>query len=91
MEIKCSGDRREIFSKIRPKLEQYKRDGKLQITDVQFDEAQQICTAKGTGFKAKLACADGKVTIELELGLLLKPLRSKIESELAAVIQRVVG
>ncbi len=79
MEIHCAESKEEIYKKIKPKLEHYKETGKWQIKDVEFNDAALKVVAKGPGFTANVACNDGKINVDLELGFLLKPLRSTIE------------
>lgn len=53
------------------------------------DEAKKI-TAKGKGFELKLNFLDSKLVADLDLSFLLKPLRSKINTELEKELNRVI-
>jgi hypothetical protein len=91
MEIQCKGTAAEIYSKVKPKLQHYKDAGKLQIKDVDFSDSKFHAIAKGTGFKAIVQCKDGGVSVDLDLGLLLKPLRSTIEDSIRESVERVLA
>jgi hypothetical protein len=48
--------------------------------DVDYDESSKKVKAKGKGFELDIAFFEDKATVDLHLGLLLKPMRSKIEA-----------
>ncbi len=80
-----------LFAALKDKLEYYQSAGKFQIKEVKSDEAAGRCVAKGTGFEAVVECRDNLVTVDLTLGLLLRPLRASIESEIRAQFEKTLG
>ena len=88
MEIQCQGSQSEIYSKLKTRIQDLLAQGKLaMINNVEFQDATHAAKAKGTGFEAKINCFDAKVAVELSLGLLLKPMRGKIEEGLRARLE----
>lgn len=90
MEIECPGQAAEIYNKLKTKLEDYRKQGKLQqLKDINFNDAAHEAVASGTGFKSKIQCRDGKVVVDLDLGLFLKPMRSQIEDGIRKTLAKV--
>lgn len=90
MEIQCPGQAGEIYNKLKTKLADYQSQGKLQqLKDVQFDDASKTAVASGTGFKARIQCLDGKVTAELDLNFMLKPMRGQIEEQIKKSLSKI--
>jgi len=82
LEIQCPGGREEIYRKVKARLEKMRSgQGKLsqQIKSMDFDDAASEAQLSGTGFKARVKCADGRVNVDLDLNFLLKPMRGQIE------------
>lgn len=91
MEIQCNGTADENFSKLKTRLADYQKSGKLdQVQNMQFDESKKIVLAKGTGFECVIACKDKKLDVKLDLNFLLKPMRGKIEDMLKAKLSEAV-
>lgn len=91
MQIKCAGEAKEIFSKLKLKIEEFRSLGKMKILQsVEFDDANFLIKAKGVGFEAFIYCKSGLIDVDLKLGLLLKPMRSKIEEELLQKLNSVI-
>jgi hypothetical protein len=83
MEIPCAGTAVEIYSRLKTRLQQITSERTIeQLQELTFHDQERRIVAKGTGFRADLTCSDGKVVLNMDLGLLLRPLRSKIEQEL---------
>jgi hypothetical protein len=57
---------------------------------INADDINQRIKAKGKGFELILDFLDTKVVADLDLSFLLKPLRSKINSELEKELSRVL-
>lgn len=92
MEINCLGSAEEIYQKLKTKLTQYQRDGKLaQVKQIDFDDAKLAALATGTGFKASLQCQNNLVQFTLDLGLMLKPLRSQIEGSIEKSLKKALA
>ncbi|HRK03352.1 MAG TPA: polyhydroxyalkanoic acid system family protein [Oligoflexia bacterium] len=90
MEYAANGSAAEIYLKLKKKLEDYRNAGKLeQLKEVTFDDAAHTARATGPGFKANIACKDGKVVVELDLNFLLKPMRGKIEEKIGRMVASV--
>lgn len=91
MEIQCKGNADENFSKLRLRLDDYKKRGKLeQVEEVQYNDAQKTVYAKGTGFTCTIACKDQKLDVQLDLNFFLKPMRGKIEDMLKSKLSEAV-
>jgi len=58
--------------------------------DVQFDEALHTIKAKGSGFEANVKFDETDVIVSVDLGLLLKPFKSKIVETIEKQIKKVV-
>jgi hypothetical protein len=92
LEIQCSGKASEIYSKLKSKLGEYQAEGKLkQVSDIQFNDASLEAIATGTGFKSLIKCEDGKVSVDLDLNFLLKPMRAQIEEGIRKSIAKAIG
>ncbi len=57
---------------------------------VNTDDTAKKIVAKGKGFELNLNFLDSKVVADLNLSFLLKPLRSKINTELEKELNRVL-
>jgi hypothetical protein len=92
MEILCKGKKAgEIYERVKSKLVHYKETGKLQIKDVNFNDAGLEGVATGTGFKAKLKCHDEKLVVDLELNFLLKAMRGQIEEGIRTSLSKALS
>ncbi len=55
-----------------------------------YDESRKIIKAKGTGFELKMSFSEENLDFDLDLGFLLKPLRSTITSKIEHLLAKVV-
>lgn len=83
MEIPCDGSAAELYSKLKAGVDRIRKSeyGRY-LDEVEFLDKDHTAVAKGSGFSAKIQCKKSKIIVELNLGLLLKPIRGKIESVL---------
>lgn len=58
--------------------------------DFTFDDSSRSITAKGKGFKLNLTMTDTEAVIDLELGMLLKAFKGKINSTLETKFKEVL-
>ncbi len=58
--------------------------------DVNSDAASSTIVAKGSGFEAKIVFGEKEAVLNLELGFLLKPFKSKIVETIEKQIKKVV-
>lgn len=58
--------------------------------DVVNDDATTTLSAKGSGFEAKIAFNDTEAVVNVDLGFLLKPFKSKILETIEKQIKKVV-
>ncbi len=80
----------EIYGKLKSKIQQLQQSGKLSyVQNLEFSDASQEIQAKGTGYTAKLIAADGKIDVNLDLSLLMKPMRGTIEGQLESMVQKI--
>lgn len=80
----------EAYSAIKSKVnEEMISKFKVKAAVVADDENQKII-AKGKGFELTLDFLETKLVVDLDLSFLLKPLRSKINSELEKELGRVL-
>lgn len=92
MTLETKGSKEEIYTKLKTKLQDYFAQGKIsQLKEIRFDDAKFEALASGTGFKAKIACRDSKVDIELDLNFLLKAMRGQIEEQVTKMITKTLG
>ncbi|MBI2606230.1 MAG: polyhydroxyalkanoic acid system family protein [Deltaproteobacteria bacterium] len=88
MEIQSSGSAAEVYGRLKTRITELRAKGKLSvIRDIRFDDSGLSAQATGSGFRALIACADGKVSVDLKLGLLLRPMRGQIEEGLRKRLQ----
>ena len=92
MEIQSSGSAAEVYSRLKTRITELRSKGKLSvIRDIKFNDSGLSAQAIGSGFEALIACVDGKVNVDLRLGLLLKPIRGQIEEGLRKRLQDVLA
>ena len=91
MEIKLKGTAEQLYKKIKPRLELYCEEGKLRFQEVEFNDDMLQAQARGRGFKAKIQFHDGLVEVDLDLNLLLKPLRGTIEEGIRERLRKLIG
>lgn len=58
--------------------------------DIQYDEAAKKIVAKGKGFELNVLFSASSVSLELNLGLLLRPLHGKVMGVLEKEFKKVV-
>ena len=88
MEIQSSGAAAEVYGRLKTRITELRSKGKLSvIRDIKFNDSGLSVRATGSGFEALIACVDGKVNVDLKLGLLLKPIRGQIEEGLRKRLQ----
>ncbi|MEW6057767.1 MAG: polyhydroxyalkanoic acid system family protein [Bdellovibrionota bacterium] len=92
MEIECPGQAKEIYAKLKSKISELQKQGKLgQVKEINFDDAAQEATAVGTGFKSKIQVKDGKVVVDLDLNFLLKAMRPQIEEGIRRSLSKALS
>lgn len=91
MRIQFPGKANEIYNFIKKTFDQYKQHealAKFQVKDVMFDDQNHQASAKGMGFEVKIKCQDNAIDIDLNLGMLLKPLKGTIENKIQEMIEK---
>lgn len=92
MEIACKGSAAEVYELFKTKVEALRSQGRLQVIEkITYQDASKEANAKGTGFEALIQCKDGTISVDLKLGLLLRPMRSTIEEKLRHKIESAIN
>lgn len=92
MEIQANGKASEIYEKLKTKFLDYKSQGKLKnLGEIEWNDQSCTALAKGTGFKSKIECRDGKVLVDLDLNFLLKAMRGQIEETIHKMVTKALA
>ncbi len=89
MDIQCSGSANETYQKLKQKIQELKSSSsESYLQNIQFNDSDLTAVAKGTGYEAFFKFKDQKIEMDLKLGILLKALRSQIESKISEKITK---
>ncbi len=92
MEFQVKGTATEIYGKLKDKLGGYVTAGKLPyIKDIAWNDATCSALVTGPGFKATIECSDGLAKMNLDLNLVLRAIKGKIEAEVQKTVQKIFG
>ena len=86
----------ETYSKIKSFFGNESELGKLAPgAKAQFNDSQSSCQLSGTGFKANVEIKDApqgcQIVVNVDLGMLLTPLKSKVEETLKKKLAQHLG
>ncbi|MGE4233695.1 MAG: polyhydroxyalkanoic acid system family protein [Bacteriovoracia bacterium] len=85
-------DAQAIYSTLKSKIEQIEGKSFMEmVQDLKFDDKELTAKAKGTGFEAFIRCLNGKILVDLNLSILLKPMRSAIEKKIEHHVGRALS
>jgi|GEM_PF-1005758 len=84
-------DKEKAYSKLKSKLDNGALD-KLKVkANLYYNDEDCTISAQGKGFKFSIDFFDEDAKCDLELGLFLKPMRSRIEESLKDKIKKAVS
>jgi len=79
----------DAYSAVKAKLTPEKLE-KYTVKNVNYDDLQFVISAKGTGFDVAFKFLENHVQVDLNLSLMLRPLKGKIWPPLEGQIKSVV-
>lgn len=92
MEFAIKGTQTEIYQKLKTRFQELKSQGRFkQVEKLSFDDHSFQATMSGTGFTAIVHCLNEKVSVDLDLAFLLKPLKGQIEQTIRQKIDEVLA
>ncbi len=89
MDILCQSNAQDTYEKLKNKITELNNStSESYLQNIIFNDSELSAIAKGTGYEAIFKFKDQKIEVDLKLGLLLKPLRSQIESKISEKITK---
>lgn len=89
MDIQCNGSAQDTYNKLKQKIQELKSSSsESYLQNIIFNDSELSAVAKGTGYEAFFKFKDQKIEFDLKLGILLKPLRTQIESKISEKISK---
>ena len=76
--------------RVRKLVDEFQERNKELVKTVSWDGNGRAATAKGQGFTARFAVGDDKVTVSVDLGLMLRPFKGKVEKQLGRKLDRAL-
>ncbi len=89
--VKAHGFQRdEARTRVTQMLEAFRQEQPKIISKVEFQPDGYSARIEGTGFKGLAVIGDHEVTVEVSLGLLVKPLKGKAEDTLRRKLDKAL-
>jgi putative polyhydroxyalkanoate system protein len=80
----------EAAARVRKLVDEFEQSSDL-VKSVAWEADGKVATAKGQGFSARFDVREDEVRVSVDLSMMLRPFKGKVEKQLSRKLDQVLG